>query len=100
MSALGVQEELGSRPNVRMAGHQPTTRMPLGRLCLLSRTINTFNPQPVTANNRERGYFVSAMDRWILADGGFVQSLFAVKQLDSRVYPATLAGEMVLAPEQ
>jgi hypothetical protein len=62
--------------------------------------INTFNPQPVTANNRERGYFVSATDRWILADGGFVQSLFAAKQLDSRVYPATLAGEMVLAPEQ
>lgn len=62
--------------------------------------INTFNPQPVTANNRERGYFVSATDRWILADGGFVQSLFAAKQLDSRVYPATLAGEMALAPEQ
>ena len=62
--------------------------------------INTFNPQPVTANNRERGYFISAMDRWILVDGGFVQSVFAVKQLDSRVYPATLAGEMVLAPEQ
>jgi len=62
--------------------------------------INTFNPQPVTANNRQRGYFVSAMDRWILADGGFIQSVFSVKQLDSRVYPATLAGEMVLAPEQ
>ena len=62
--------------------------------------INTFNPQPVTANNRQRGYFVSATDRWILADGGFVQSVFSVKQLDSRVYPATLAGEMVLAPEQ
>jgi hypothetical protein len=63
-------------------------------------TINTFNPQPVTANNRERGYFVSATDRWILADGGFVQSLFAAKQLDSRVYPATTTGEMILAPEQ
>jgi Carboxypeptidase regulatory-like domain/TonB dependent receptor/TonB-dependent Receptor Plug Domain len=63
-------------------------------------TINTFNPQPVTANNRERGYFVSATDRWILADGGFVQSLFAAKQLDSRVYPATTTGEMLLAPEQ
>ena len=62
--------------------------------------INTFNPQPVTANDRERGYFVSAMDRWILADGGFVQRLFSSKQLDSRVYPASLAGEMVLAPEQ
>ncbi len=62
--------------------------------------INTFNPQPVTANDRERGYFVSGTDRWILPDGGFVQSLFAAKQLNSRVYPATLAGEMVLAPAQ
>jgi len=63
-------------------------------------TINTFNPQPVTANDRERGYFVSGTDRWILADGGFVQSLFAAKQLDSRVFPATSTAEMVLAPEQ
>ncbi len=63
-------------------------------------TINTFNPQPVTANDRERGYFVSATDRWIFADGGFVQSLFAAKQLDSRVFPATTGEEMILAPEQ
>jgi hypothetical protein len=62
--------------------------------------INTFNPQPVTANDRERGYFLSATDRWILSDGGFLQSLFAAKQLDSRVYPATTTGEMILAPEQ
>jgi hypothetical protein len=62
--------------------------------------INTFNPQPVTANDRERGYFVSGTDRWILDDGGFVQSLFAAKQLNSRVYPATPGGEMVLAPPQ
>ena len=35
MSVLGVLREPA---NVRIAGHQPTTRMPLGRLCLLSRT--------------------------------------------------------------
>ena len=50
--------------------------------------INTFNPQPVTANYRQRGYFVSASHRWILANGGFIQSLFSAKQLDTRVYPA------------
>jgi len=63
-------------------------------------TINTFNPEPVTANDRERGYFVSATDRWILANGGFIQTLFAAKQLDSRVFPATTTGQMFLAPEQ
>jgi hypothetical protein len=63
-------------------------------------TINTFNPQPVTANDRLRDYFVSATHRWLLANGGYVQTLFAAKQLDSHVYPATRAGETVLAPEQ
>ncbi|RSL16929.1 TonB-dependent receptor-like protein [Edaphobacter aggregans] len=62
--------------------------------------INTFNPQPVTANDRLRDYFVSATHRWLLADGGYVQSLFAAKQLDSHVYPATWTRQMVLAPEQ
>jgi hypothetical protein len=63
--------------------------------------INTFNPQPVTADYRQRGFFTSATHRWLLVNGGFVQSLFSVKQLDSRVFPASmLAGEMVFFPEQ
>ena len=61
--------------------------------------INTFNPQPVTADYRQRGYFLSATHRWILANGGFVQSLFSAKQLDSRVYPAEAQpGQMTLDP--
>jgi len=62
--------------------------------------INTFNPQPVTADDRERDYFLSATHRWILANGGYLQTLFSAKQLDSRIFPATLKGEMVLFPEQ
>jgi hypothetical protein len=63
--------------------------------------INTFNPEPVTADYRQRGFFTSGTYRWILENGGFVQTLFAAKQLDSRVFPAsTFAGEMVLFPEQ
>ena len=63
--------------------------------------INTFNPQPVTADYRQRGFFTSATHRWILANGGFVQSLFAAKKLDSRVFPASAsASEMILFPEQ
>ena len=61
--------------------------------------INTFNPQPVTADYHQRGYFVSATHRWILSNGGFLQSLFAAKQLDSRVYPADpQPGDMTLNP--
>jgi hypothetical protein len=62
--------------------------------------INTFNPEPVTANNRLRDYFLSITHRWILANGGFVQSLFSAKQLDSRMYPVTHTGEMTLFPPQ
>ena len=62
--------------------------------------INTFNPEPVTANNRQRGYFLSATHRWILADGGFVKTLFSAKHLDIRVFPNCSTGEMILYPEQ
>jgi hypothetical protein len=63
--------------------------------------INTFNPQPVTADYHQRGFFTSATHRWILAEGGFLQSMFAAKRLDAHVFPARdVAGEMVLFPEQ
>lgn len=61
--------------------------------------ISTFNPQPVTADYRQRGFFLSVTHRWILANGGFVQSLFSVKQLDSLVFPAEAQpGKMTLEP--
>ncbi len=63
--------------------------------------IDTFDPQPVTNDLRQRGFFASVSDRWILSNGGFVQSLFSVKQLDSRLFPADLQpGAMTLFPEQ
>jgi hypothetical protein len=63
--------------------------------------INTFNPQPVTADYRQRGFFTSFSHRWILPEGGFVQSLFSVKRLNARVFPADSdPGAMTLYPEQ
>ena len=63
--------------------------------------IDTFDPQTVTADYHQRGFFVSATHRWILADGGLVQSLFSVKRLDADVFPADAAlGKMTLFPEQ
>jgi len=62
--------------------------------------IDTFNPQPVTADQRQRTFFISATERWILANGGFVQSLFSAKRLDVHVLPADPSmGEMTLFPE-
>ena len=63
--------------------------------------IDTFNPQLVTADYRQRGFFSSVSDSWILREGGFVQSLLSVKQLNSRVFPAnSQLGVMELFPEQ
>jgi Carboxypeptidase regulatory-like domain/TonB dependent receptor/TonB-dependent Receptor Plug Domain len=63
--------------------------------------INTFNPQPVTADYRQRSFFTSLVHRWIFADGGFLQSLFSAKRFDSRVYPADSdSSEMLLFPER
>ena len=63
--------------------------------------INTFNPQPVTADYRQRGFFSSVSDRWILSEGGFVQSLFSIKRLKVRTYPAdSNSSLMILYPEQ
>ena len=82
------------------ASHRFTAVLALDPQNMEYANINTFNPQPVTANDRERGYFLSATHRWILANGGFVKTLFSAKHLDSRVFPATLTGEMIFFPEQ
>jgi hypothetical protein len=64
-------------------------------------TIDTFNPQPVTASYRQRSFFTAGTHRWILARGGLVQSVFSAKRMDSRVFPADgQAGQMVLFPEE
>jgi len=63
--------------------------------------IDTFNPQPVTADQEQRGYFVSAAHRWIMRSGGFLRTLFAAKRLDAQVFPAQPApAGMVLFPEE
>jgi len=63
--------------------------------------IDTFDPQPVTEDYRQRGFFASFADRWILSSGGFVQSLFSLKKLNYNLFPANpVAGVMALYPEQ
>jgi hypothetical protein len=63
--------------------------------------IDTFDPQPVTEDYRQRGFFASFADRWILSSGGFVQSLFSLKKLNYILFPANpVPGVMALYPEQ
>ncbi len=63
--------------------------------------IDTFNPQPVTADAHQRGFFSSATERWIVPNGGYLVSLFSAKRLNTEVFPAnSVPGEMILFPEQ
>jgi len=81
--------------------HQVTTVLTTDPRNTNFANIDTFNPQPVTADQRQRTFFVSATERWILGNGGFVQSLFSAKRLDIHVFPADPEpGEMVFYPEQ
>jgi hypothetical protein len=82
------------------ASHRLTTILTLAPENTSYANIDTFNPQPVTNDYRQRGFFLSVSDRWILSGGGFVQSLFSVKQLDSHLFPAdSQPGVMTLFPE-
>ena len=63
--------------------------------------IDTFNPQPVTASYRQRGFFAAGTHRWILSGGGYIQSGFSSKRLDPHVFPSDdAAGRMTLFPEE
>jgi len=62
--------------------------------------IDTFNPQPVAASYRQRGFFSSATHRWIFANGGFIETLFSAKRFDPRISASNgLASAMTLIPE-
>ncbi|HSC78162.1 MAG TPA: carboxypeptidase regulatory-like domain-containing protein, partial [Candidatus Acidoferrales bacterium] len=52
-------------------------------------TLNTFNPQPTTANYRQKGWMAGFKDRYVAADGSLLETLFSVKDFDVRIYPAT-----------
>ncbi len=63
--------------------------------------MNTFNPENVSPDYRQRGYFVAFKERAIFSNGGFLESGFSVKRFDAHVFPARLlAGELDLFPEQ
>ncbi len=66
--------------------------------------LNTFNPQAVTPNFRQRGFFAAVSERMIFSGGGFLDSSFSVKRFDAHVFPSTpgpnLAQGLFLFPDQ
>ncbi|MBI2957002.1 MAG: TonB-dependent receptor [Acidobacteria bacterium] len=55
-------------------------------------TMNTFNPEPVTANYRQRGWMGGVRDRHIFGDGSLLESTISVKDYDVDVFAAGTGG--------
>jgi hypothetical protein len=63
-------------------------------------TLDTFNPQSVTANYKQRGWMGGLRDHYIFDDGSLLESTFSLKDFDVDVFPATLGTEFILRPER
>src|SRR4029077_5912273 len=83
------------------ANHHLTSMLTVDPQNISYANIDTFDPQSVTADSRQRGFFASATERWISPGGGYLASLFSIKRLNTEICPADIApAEMTIFPEQ
>jgi len=61
--------------------------------------LNTFNPQEVTPNFKQRGFLVAVNERRIINSNAVLESSFSVKQFDADVFPSSGTEPMNLAPD-
>ena len=62
-------------------------------------TLDTFNPQPVTANRRQKGWMAGLRDRFIFQNGSLLETTLSVKDYDVDVFPAVAGPVFLLRPE-
>ena len=61
--------------------------------------LNTFNPQEVTPNYKQRGFFLGLNERWIVSDKAVLESYVSVKKFDADVFPSSGEQAMNFAPD-
>jgi hypothetical protein len=61
--------------------------------------LNTFNPQEVTPNYKQRGFFLGLNERWTVSDKAFLESYFSVKKFEADVFPSSGEQAMNFAPD-
>lgn len=61
--------------------------------------LNTFNPQEVTPNFKQRGFLWAVNDRLVINQRSVLESSFSIKQFDADVFPSTAGAPMNLAPD-
>ena len=60
--------------------------------------LNTFNPQEVTPNFKQRGFLLALNERSVISDTSVLESSFSVKEFDADVFPSSGTAPMNLAP--
>ena len=60
--------------------------------------LNTFNPEEVTPNYKQRGWFWGLNERWTVSDNALLESYFSVKKFDGDVFPSSGEQAMNFAP--
>jgi outer membrane receptor protein involved in Fe transport len=60
--------------------------------------LNTFNPQEVTPNFKQRGFLWAISDRMVLNAKSVLESSFSIKQFDADVFPSSGTAPMNFAP--
>src|SRR5205807_3185956 len=61
--------------------------------------LNTFNPQEVTPNFKQRGFFWAVNERRVLSNNAVLESFFSIKQFNADVFPSSGNAPMNLAPD-
>lgn len=61
--------------------------------------LDTFNPEPVTANIKERGFLWAISEKSVLSGGTLLESNFSIRQLDANIFPSSGEGIMNFAPD-
>ncbi|HEX6718514.1 MAG TPA: TonB-dependent receptor, partial [Pyrinomonadaceae bacterium] len=56
--------------------------------------LNTFNPEEVTPNYKQRGFFWGLNERWTVSDKALLESYLSIKKFDADVFPSS--GEQVM----
>lgn len=61
--------------------------------------LNTFNPQEVTPNYKQRGFFWGLNERWTVSDKAVLESYLSLKKFDADVFPSSGQQAMNFAPD-
>ena len=61
--------------------------------------LNTFNPEEVTPNYKQRGFFLGLNERWTVSDKALLESYLSVKKFEADVFPSSGEQAMNFAPD-